>query len=217
MIAGRIKLGEIALWIQTTPQVTEPQPVSFFPLSYRPHMAHKTCCPTGILPVSLDYTPKGEMVQLGDGVDAYFSGKAGAKPGIILVYDIFGLDYPQVKQIADRLADAGFAALVPDYCVESSTGKVWARNRFSLVNGSCIFGRHPYPDIHTGVALSASSPITACTAPASGARDSFPAMSPLCPECVPCCSVHVGSSLWARRVAQVPSTVHTHNPSFWRP
>lgn len=85
-------------------------------------MATNDCCPTNIPGVVSDYTPKGSNEKVGD-LDAYFAGSSGSKLGVIIAPDIFG-NSPQVKQVCDVLAEAGFQCIAPDYWAKSNNGKV---------------------------------------------------------------------------------------------
>lgn len=84
------------------------------------------CCAAGD-PVRYDYEPKGSVVSLGAGLEGYLV--AGAKPAaIVVVYDIFGYsEFPQVKQVADRLSAAtGFTVCIPDVF----RGQPWPMSKF---------------------------------------------------------------------------------------
>lgn len=58
----------------------------------------------------------GDMVTIGsDGFGGYLAvPEAGRGPGIIVIQEWWGL-VPHIKNVADRLAAAGFVALAPDY------------------------------------------------------------------------------------------------------
>lgn len=76
-------------------------------------MASQACCDSGF-PVSVDHVDQGEEISL-DGLTVYKSGDPKtAKAGVLLIYDIFGLKHPQLRDVCDRLADAGFYVLMPD-------------------------------------------------------------------------------------------------------
>lgn len=82
-----------------------------------------TCCSAGA-PVVSDYAPKGAMESV-NGTDVYVTGSGPA--GVVAITDIFGLSYPQCKQVADRLAEgAGIAVAVPDVF----HGKPWTKDKF---------------------------------------------------------------------------------------
>jgi carboxymethylenebutenolidase len=61
-------------------------------------------------------TSAGELVTLADNLKGYYIHPAGAAPcpAVVVIMEAFGLnDY--VKSICDRLAQAGYAALAPDF------------------------------------------------------------------------------------------------------
>lgn len=81
------------------------------------------CCAAGA-PVSSTYTPRGTREKVGD-MDVYVTGSGAA--AIVAVYDIFGFAYPQVFQVADRLAAAvGATVAVPD----TFRGQPWSLEKF---------------------------------------------------------------------------------------
>ncbi|CBJ30749.1 conserved unknown protein [Ectocarpus siliculosus] len=84
-------------------------------------MASAACCAAGP-PVACDYTPKGTISKIGD-VDTYFVG-SGPK-ALVVVYDIFGFS-PQLKQVCDMFAAAGFNVAMPDFC----KGNPWPLENF---------------------------------------------------------------------------------------
>jgi carboxymethylenebutenolidase len=57
----------------------------------------------------------GDMVDLGGGLQGYYARPEGAgpAPGIVVFIEAFGLN-DHFKRLAGRLADAGYAAIVPD-------------------------------------------------------------------------------------------------------
>jgi carboxymethylenebutenolidase len=60
--------------------------------------------------------PSAEMVTLASDLNGYYARSAsqGTSPGVLVLMEAFGLnDY--VKSICDRLAQAGYAALAPDF------------------------------------------------------------------------------------------------------
>ncbi|KAJ3040669.1 hypothetical protein HDV00_010562 [Rhizophlyctis rosea] len=71
----------------------------------------KACCT--LPPVQVDYTPKGHMTTIA-GFDTYAVGDPSSQKAIIGVYDVFGLDFPQVKQGADMLSTRGYYVVIPD-------------------------------------------------------------------------------------------------------
>ncbi|XP_056162319.1 endo-1,3;1,4-beta-D-glucanase-like [Syzygium oleosum] len=54
------------------------------------------------------------MEQLG-GLNAYVVGSQDSKLAILLLSDIFGYEAPNFRKLADKVAAAGFYAVVPDY------------------------------------------------------------------------------------------------------
>ena len=61
-------------------------------------------------------TSAGELVTLADNLKGYYTHPTGAgtHPAVVVIMEAFGLnDY--VKSICDRLAQAGYAALAPDF------------------------------------------------------------------------------------------------------
>jgi carboxymethylenebutenolidase len=61
-------------------------------------------------------TPKGKTVTLAEGLQGYYvypKGKTSA-PAVIVCMEAFGLN-SHIKEVCDRLAKAGYAALAPDF------------------------------------------------------------------------------------------------------
>mmetsp|Transcript_12309 Transcript_12309/g.29237 ORF Transcript_12309/g.29237 Transcript_12309/m.29237 type:complete len:249 (+) Transcript_12309:95-841(+) len=85
-------------------------------------MASESCCAAGI-PVKSDYVPRGSRRVVGD-TEIYHVGSGGAP--VVLIMDIFGFSFPQVFQVADRIADSGFAVGVPDIF----RGSPWPMDKF---------------------------------------------------------------------------------------
>ncbi|KAI8470605.1 MAG: Alpha/Beta hydrolase protein [Monoraphidium minutum] len=85
------------------------------------------CCAAGA-PVALDFTPKGAMEVLVGDLNGYMV--SGAKPAaIVIVPDIFGVsdEFPQIKQLADRLSAAtGYTACV----IDTFRGQAWPMSKF---------------------------------------------------------------------------------------
>jgi hypothetical protein len=54
------------------------------------------CCAAGA-PVTSDYEPKGSIQQLPGDLPVYMTGSPSSGKAIIAIYDIFGLDFPQVS------------------------------------------------------------------------------------------------------------------------
>ncbi|ORZ39818.1 Alpha/Beta hydrolase protein [Catenaria anguillulae PL171] len=85
---------------------------------------NKACC--SIPPIASTYQPKGTNLKLSNGVNAYVTGPANAKLGIVHVYDIFGF-HPATEQVADLIAESLGARLVmPDFWL----GKPWSLEKF---------------------------------------------------------------------------------------
>uniref|UniRef100_A0A061QT32 Dienelactone hydrolase family protein n=1 Tax=Tetraselmis sp. GSL018 TaxID=582737 RepID=A0A061QT32_9CHLO len=72
--------------------------------------------------VSATYTPQGTREKVGD-LEIYF---VGSGPPVVVVYDIFGFDYPQLFQVCDRIASAGFSVGMPDMF----RGSPWTKDKF---------------------------------------------------------------------------------------
>lgn len=74
------------------------------------------CCPgqsAGFLPQDPNYSPKGTIIVIGDGVEAYTVGTGNNF--VIILHDVFGLHSGRHKQIADEFATRGFNVVVPDF------------------------------------------------------------------------------------------------------
>ncbi|XP_010527419.1 PREDICTED: endo-1,3;1,4-beta-D-glucanase-like [Tarenaya hassleriana] len=56
----------------------------------------------------------GRVEKLG-GLDAYVSGSPDSKLGIVLFSDVFGYEAPNLRNLADKIAAAGFLVVVPDF------------------------------------------------------------------------------------------------------
>ena len=107
-------------------------------------MASDSCCNAG-RPLKYEYKPIGADTTA-DGTDIYITGSGTL--GVVLVTDIFGIAYPQVsmmnlctsapkdittealqvKQVADRIAAAGFSVAVPDMFL----GQPWELERMPV-------------------------------------------------------------------------------------
>jgi len=75
------------------------------------------CCPTGSWPaLNEKYSPKGKMVDLGKGLNAYVIGdpvKGGT--AIIVGLDVFGVEGGRLKPICDQLSEQGYFVVCPDF------------------------------------------------------------------------------------------------------
>uniref|UniRef100_A0A1J3D6Y1 Endo-1,31,4-beta-D-glucanase n=1 Tax=Noccaea caerulescens TaxID=107243 RepID=A0A1J3D6Y1_NOCCA len=56
----------------------------------------------------------GHVEKLG-GLDTYVSGSTHSKLAVVLVSHVFGYETPQLRKLADKVAEAGFYAVVPDF------------------------------------------------------------------------------------------------------
>lgn len=77
-------------------------------------MASKACCT--IPPVISDtdsYKVQGTYTTL-DGMRTYVTGPSSSKTGVLVIYDIFGLDFNQTLQGTDIIASSGSLVVVPD-------------------------------------------------------------------------------------------------------
>lgn len=77
-------------------------------------MATSQCCAN---PPTLDPVyGKGTVVDNFGGLKTYISGALDfSKPAVLLVSDIFGFDAPNLRALADKLAESGFYVVVPDF------------------------------------------------------------------------------------------------------
>ncbi|KAL7123914.1 hypothetical protein ABFS83_14G014000 [Erythranthe nasuta] len=64
--------------------------------------------------MSSDYCEKGKVQQFG-GLDCYISGHSHSKTAIILITDVFGFAPSHSREIADKVAAAGYYTVVPDF------------------------------------------------------------------------------------------------------
>lgn len=70
-------------------------------------MASQACEDAGA-PLGWQHTDAGKVDALPNGARCYITGSAAsAQAPVLIVTDIFGIDYPQVRNVADRLAGAG--------------------------------------------------------------------------------------------------------------
>ncbi|XP_078149180.1 endo-1,3;1,4-beta-D-glucanase-like isoform X1 [Carex rostrata] len=89
-------------------------------------MAASQCCAN---PPTLDPAyGKGMVVDNFGGLKTYTSGALDfPKPAVLLVSDIFGFDAPNLRALADKLAESGYYVVVPDFFY----GDPMPRNDFS--------------------------------------------------------------------------------------
>ncbi|KAJ4827284.1 hypothetical protein Tsubulata_040027 [Turnera subulata] len=75
-------------------------------------MAGPQCCsnPPTLNPSS----GAGFVTELG-GLKAYVTGPSPFNPAILLVSDVYGYEAPNLRKLADKVAAAGFYAVVPDF------------------------------------------------------------------------------------------------------
>jgi dienelactone hydrolase len=70
------------------------------------------CCTPG--PPARDH-PSGGYEEKRFGLDCYFNWPAGATKAVVMVADVFGYQKPLLRKFADKIADEGFVAIIPDY------------------------------------------------------------------------------------------------------
>ncbi|KAF8021342.1 hypothetical protein BT93_G1700 [Corymbia citriodora subsp. variegata] len=75
-------------------------------------MSGPQCCenPPTLNPAS----GQGHVEELG-GLKSYVSGSSDSKLAIVLVSDVFGYEAPHLRELADKVAAAGFYVVVPDF------------------------------------------------------------------------------------------------------
>ena len=73
-------------------------------------MATEACC-TPAPPAAPTHVGKEETLA---GTRAYVAGSPTASAAVILVCDIFGIDTPLLRKLADKVAAAGYFVVVPD-------------------------------------------------------------------------------------------------------
>ncbi|KAJ0531120.1 putative dienelactone hydrolase, alpha/Beta hydrolase [Helianthus annuus] len=56
----------------------------------------------------------GEVLQIAS-LNSYVSGKPDSKIAVLLVSDVYGYEAPKLRQVADKVASAGYYAVVPDF------------------------------------------------------------------------------------------------------
>ena len=75
-------------------------------------MSGPQCCSN---PPTLNPTSGSGHVEKLGGLDSYLTGSPDSKLAIVLVSDIYGYDAPNLRKLADKIAAAGFFAVVPDF------------------------------------------------------------------------------------------------------
>ncbi|KAJ6989214.1 hypothetical protein NC653_021947 [Populus alba x Populus x berolinensis] len=75
-------------------------------------MAGPQCCAH---PPTLNPSSGAGHVEKVGGLDSYVSGSPDSKLAILLVSDVYGYEAPNLRKLADKIAAAGFYALVPDF------------------------------------------------------------------------------------------------------
>ncbi|KAI8818509.1 dienelactone hydrolase [Fimicolochytrium jonesii] len=73
---------------------------------------NKACC--SLPPVKSAYKPVGTTTTIA-GLECYVTGPQTADKALIAVYDIFGMNFSQVKQGADLLGTQGYKVVIPDF------------------------------------------------------------------------------------------------------
>ncbi|CAO2654393.1 Nn.00g111260.m01.CDS01 [Neocucurbitaria sp. VM-36] len=70
------------------------------------------CCITG---VKHEGTPKGEIKKIGD-IRTYFAypENGSTQNAVLIMTDVFGMDFPNVQLIADQFAANGYFTVIPD-------------------------------------------------------------------------------------------------------
>ncbi|KAK1398985.1 Endo-1,31,4-beta-D-glucanase [Heracleum sosnowskyi] len=75
-------------------------------------MSGPECCSN---PPNLSSTSgSGSVIELA-GLKTYVSGSSTSKPAILLVSDVYGYESPTLRKLADKVANAGFYVVVPDF------------------------------------------------------------------------------------------------------
>ncbi|KAI3834476.1 hypothetical protein MKX03_012870 [Papaver bracteatum] len=75
-------------------------------------MAGLQCCQN---PPDLSLSSGNGCVEEIGGLQSYVSGSLDSKLGILLVSDVFGYEAPNLRNLADKVAAAGFYVVVPDF------------------------------------------------------------------------------------------------------
>ncbi|KAJ6725391.1 DIENELACTONE HYDROLASE [Salix purpurea] len=75
-------------------------------------MSGPQCCAN---PPTLNPSSGAGHVEKVGGLDSYVSGSPDSKLAILLVSDVYGYEAPNLRKLADKIAAAGFYAVVPDF------------------------------------------------------------------------------------------------------
>ncbi|KAL8242818.1 hypothetical protein R6Q59_013120 [Mikania micrantha] len=75
-------------------------------------MSGPECCENP--PVTSSGGESGEIKQIAS-LKSYVSGNPGSKLAVLLISDVYGYEAPKLRKIADKLASAGYYAVVPDF------------------------------------------------------------------------------------------------------
>ncbi|XP_076887201.1 endo-1,3;1,4-beta-D-glucanase-like [Bidens hawaiensis] len=74
-------------------------------------MSGPACCDNP--PGASSGDESGEIKQIAS-LNSYVSGNSDSKTAILLISDVYGYEAPKLRQIADKVASAGYYAVVPD-------------------------------------------------------------------------------------------------------
>jgi len=85
---------------------------------------------------------KGSEVHYAE-IDAYVNGPKGAKSAVILVHDLFGWRMPNARVLADRFAEQGFLAVIPDFYRRNEWTIPQNSPEFSMPKVMAFLGSHP--------------------------------------------------------------------------
>ncbi|KAJ4894395.1 alpha/beta-Hydrolases superfamily protein [Raphanus sativus] len=66
-------------------------------------------------PPKLDPNSGSGHVEKVGGLDSYVTGSPQSNLAVVLVSHVFGYETPQLRKLADKVAEAGFYAVVPDF------------------------------------------------------------------------------------------------------
>ncbi|XP_058209911.1 endo-1,3;1,4-beta-D-glucanase-like [Rhododendron vialii] len=75
-------------------------------------MAHPQCCT--FAPILNPSYGAGQVEEFG-GITTYTSGSSDSKRAILLIADVFGYSAPNLRNLADKCAAAGYFVVVPDF------------------------------------------------------------------------------------------------------